>query len=154
MFFLLCLIYATQILTCSVSYGLWPNIELEKAFDSVNHDILLSKLFYCGISGKAKSLLKSYLQNRYQTVLITNPLFNSNTVSKWTKIKCYKPSPTPHLLLITVFGNNISHHSFSVRKQMEFYRNTYSNGPKSIIIIFSVNVYQYLLLGYVSFNTL
>jgi len=60
--------------------------DLEKVFDSVNHDILLSKLSYYGISGKAKSLLKSYLKNRYQRVLITNSLFNSNTVSKWTKI--------------------------------------------------------------------
>jgi len=33
--------------------------DLEKAFDSANHDILLSKLSYYGISGKAKSLLKS-----------------------------------------------------------------------------------------------
>jgi len=57
--------------------------DLEKAFDSVNHDILLSKLSYYGISGKAKSLLKSYLQNRFQRVLN----FNSNTVSKWTNIK-------------------------------------------------------------------
>jgi len=40
--------------------------DLEKAFNSVNHDLLLSKLPDCGISGKAKSLLKSYLQNRYQ----------------------------------------------------------------------------------------
>jgi len=60
--------------------------DLEKAFDSVNHDILLSKLSYYGISDKAKSLLKSYLLNRYQRVRIINSLFNLNTVSKWTKI--------------------------------------------------------------------
>jgi len=56
--------------------------DLEKAFNSVNHDILLSKLPYYGISGKAKPLLESYLQNRYQRVHITSSLLNSNTVSK------------------------------------------------------------------------
>ena len=60
---------------------------LEKPFDSVNHDILLSKLLYYGISSKAKLLIESYLPNRYQRVLITNSYLNSNTVSKWTKIK-------------------------------------------------------------------
>jgi sarcosine oxidase/L-pipecolate oxidase len=61
--------------------------DLEKAFDSVNYNILPSKLPYYGVSGKAKLLLKSYLQNRYQRVQITNTYFNSNTVSKWTRIK-------------------------------------------------------------------
>jgi hypothetical protein len=54
--------------------------DLEKAFESVNHDILLSKLPYYGISGKAKLLLESYLQNRYQRVQITNSYSNLNTV--------------------------------------------------------------------------
>jgi len=61
--------------------------DLEKAFDSVNHDVLLSRLPYYGISGKAKLLLEFYLQNRYQRVHITNLYLNSNTVSKWTEIK-------------------------------------------------------------------
>jgi len=38
--------------------------DLEKTFNSVNHDLLVSKLPYYGISGKAKLLLESYLQNR------------------------------------------------------------------------------------------
>lgn len=61
--------------------------NLEKAFDSVNHDVLLPKLPYFGINGKDKSLLESYLQNRYQRVRINNLYLNSNIVSKWTKIK-------------------------------------------------------------------
>jgi len=61
--------------------------DLEKAFNSVNHDLLLSKLPYYGISDKAKLLLASYLLNRYQRVHIINSYLNSNTVSKWTKIK-------------------------------------------------------------------
>jgi len=61
--------------------------DLEKAFNSVNHDLLLSKLPYHGISAKAKLLLETYLQNRYQRVQVINSYLNSNTVSKWTKIK-------------------------------------------------------------------
>ena len=61
--------------------------DLEKASDSVNDGILLSKLLYYGISGKAKLLLESYLQNRYQRVPNTNLYFSSKTVSEWTKIK-------------------------------------------------------------------
>jgi len=61
--------------------------DLKKVFNSVNHDILLSKLPYYQFNGKAKLLLESYLRNRYQGVQITNSYFNSNTVPKWTKIK-------------------------------------------------------------------
>jgi hypothetical protein len=61
--------------------------DLEKAFDSVNHAILLSKLLYYRINGKAKVLLDSYLQNRYQRVQIANSYLNTTTTSKWTTIK-------------------------------------------------------------------
>ena len=93
--------------------------DLEKAFDSVNHDILLSKLSYYGISGKAKSLLKSYLQNRYQRVLITNALFNSNTVSKWTKITCGVPQgsilgPLLFLLYIKNLPKAVKHKALPI----------------------------------------
>ena len=41
--------------------GLFCN--LQKAFDCVSHDILLTKLDFYGISGTANKLLKSYLTN-------------------------------------------------------------------------------------------
>jgi len=63
--------------------------NLEKVFNSINYD--LSNLPYYGISGKAKLLLESYLQNRYQRVQIINKYLNFNTVSKWTNIKYKVP---------------------------------------------------------------
>jgi len=50
--------------------------DLEKAFDCVNHKILLSKLEFYSIKGKAKVWFESYLINRYQRVLITNNVHN------------------------------------------------------------------------------
>jgi hypothetical protein len=61
--------------------------DLEKAFNSVNHSLLLKKLPYYGITGKSKLMLESYLVNRYQRIKLGNLNQNSNTVSKWTKVK-------------------------------------------------------------------
>ena len=41
-------------------------IDLKKAFDTVNHGILVKKLKSYGIKGQALDILKSYLSNRRQ----------------------------------------------------------------------------------------
>lgn len=45
-------------------------IDLKKAFDTLNHNILLQKLEYCGIRGTANNIIRSYLKDRQQYVAI------------------------------------------------------------------------------------
>jgi len=61
--------------------------DLEKAFDCVNHDILLSKLKFYGNSDKDLQLHLSYLGNRYCRTEIYNDSENSNKVSNWAKVR-------------------------------------------------------------------
>ena len=47
-------------------------LDLAKAFDTVNHNILLSKLERYGIRGKVLLLVKSYLSDKQQKIRIQN----------------------------------------------------------------------------------
>jgi hypothetical protein len=93
--------------------------DLEKAFDSVNHDLLLSKLCYYGVSCKAILSLKFYLQDRYQRGQIINSFLDSNIVSEWTKIKYGMPQgsifgPLLFLLYINELPKAIGHKTIPI----------------------------------------
>jgi hypothetical protein len=52
--------------------------DLIKAFDCVNHELLLSKLNVYGIQNIADQWFKSYLHDRKQQVVINTPDSNSS----------------------------------------------------------------------------
>ena len=56
-------------------------IDLEKAFDTVNHDILCDKLNYYGLRGNVNKLIHSYLTNRKQIVSINEHKSESRDIT-------------------------------------------------------------------------
>ena len=76
--------------------------DLEKAFDCVTHDILLAKMEYYGIRGVIYTLIKYYLQNRYQSVKFNNKF------SKWDKINMRVPQGSVlGPLFFSIYINNL-----------------------------------------------
>ena len=58
--------------------------DFYKAFDCINHAMLLEKMKFYGVSGKFYNLVKSYLDGRYQKVILRH---NNGIESTWEKIK-------------------------------------------------------------------
>ena len=77
--------------------------DLEKAFDAVDHQILLQQLYHYGIRGLAHNWFQSYLFNRQPFVFI------SGSSSELMSIKCGVPQrSTLGPLLCLLYINNLN----------------------------------------------
>ena len=67
------------------NYGLGIYLDFQKAFDTVNHNILLHKLNHYGIRGNVLNWFKSYLTDRKQFTFV------NGTESTTSQINCGVP---------------------------------------------------------------
>ena len=82
------------------AYGIF--VDFQKAFDTVDHSILLSKLYHYRICGLANKWFESYLANRKQFVSING--FESST----SNITCGVPQGSVlGLLLFLIYINDL-----------------------------------------------
>ena len=77
-------------------------MDLSKAFDTLNHDLLIAKLEACGFSVNSLSYIHSYLNKRLQKTNV------NNSYSLWKEISTGVPQESilgP--LLFNIYINNI-----------------------------------------------
>jgi len=86
-------------------------LDLSKAIDCVQHEILLSILEKYGIRGKMYNIIKSYLSNRYQYVEISQIINNVQVKARSTLRQAEENVPQgsvlgPLLFIIYIYGIN------------------------------------------------
>ena len=83
-------------------------VDFQKAFDTVDHNILLQKLDHYGVRGRANDWFKSYLSNRLQYVSV-NGFHSKNEVMKYGVPQGSVLGPLLFLIYINNLRNAIYH---------------------------------------------
>ena len=135
------------IFTCGVF------IDLEKAFDTVNHEILLKKLDYYGIRESALKWIKSYLTNRKQFVSL------NGVKSKTENISCGVPQGSILGPLLFIIYINDMHQAVTCSTVHHFADDTNilfsDKNPKSIAKILNkelAHIFEWLCANRLSLN--
>ena len=128
-------------------------LDFAKAFDTVNHEILLNKLEHYGIRGIALDWFKSYLSDRMQCTEI------GNTQSKLSYIKCGVPQGSilgPLLFLLYINDIVLSSKLFKFILFADdtslFYSHKNKHDAESILNAELSNIAQWLASNKLSLN--
>ena len=83
-------------------------VDLQKAFDTVDHEILLYKLNHYGIRGVENNWFKSYLSNRKQFICINGVVSKENAVQHGVP-RGSVPGPLLFLIYINDLHKDLEH---------------------------------------------
>ncbi len=101
-------------------------IDIKKAFDTVDHNLLIKKLYNSGVKGKLLNWFIDYLSNRFQSVRV------GNTISDYMKVKSGVPQgSTLGPILFLVYINDIF--------KLDLIGKTYSFADDTALLFSAVN---------------
>ena len=129
-------------------------VDLQKAFDTVNHEILLKKLEHYGIRGNSNSWFKSYLNDRKQLVSI-------NGIDSETQIMKHGVPQGSVLgpLLFLIYINDL-HAAIAYSRSYHFADDTHllniNTSPKKVQKQLNIDLkllYNWLLANKISLNS-